>query len=65
MRGDRLRGIAVDIAAEVSRLGGGREILLSRTLSDLLVGSGVLLEDRGDVTLPGITGQWQLFALID
>jgi len=63
VRGDRLDGIAVHIASRLSRLAQGGEILLSRTVSDLLAGSEVSLEDRGDFELRGIAGQWRVYAL--
>jgi class 3 adenylate cyclase len=38
------------------------EVLVSRTVQDLVVGSGITLEDRGTYTLKGLDHQWQLFA---
>ena len=63
VRGDRLHGIAVHIASRISSLGKGGEILLSRTVADLLAGSEVSLDDRGDFELRGIAGKWRVHAL--
>jgi class 3 adenylate cyclase len=39
------------------------EVLVSRTVSDLVVGSGIGFEDRGAHALKGVPGEWQLFAV--
>jgi len=41
---------------------GPGEVLVSRTVRDLVVGSDIALEDRGTHTLKGVDDQWQLFA---
>jgi pimeloyl-ACP methyl ester carboxylesterase/class 3 adenylate cyclase len=56
-------GIAVHIAARILRHAGGGEILVSRTVRDLVVGSGTGFEDRGGVELRGVPGSWQLLAV--
>ena len=48
VRGDDISGMAVHIAARVAALAGGGEALVSQTVKDLVVGSGIELEDRGD-----------------
>jgi class 3 adenylate cyclase len=62
MEGD-LSGIAVHIAARVSAQAGGREVLVSSTVKDLVVGSGIEFEDRGTHALKGVPGEWRLFAV--
>jgi class 3 adenylate cyclase len=56
-------GIAVHIAARILGHAGGGEILVSRTVRDLVVGSGTGFEDRGSVELRGVPGTWQLLAV--
>jgi class 3 adenylate cyclase len=61
--GDDIGGIAVHIAARVSALAGAGEVLVSRTVKDLVVGSGIEFSDRGDHTLKGVPDTWQLYAV--
>ena len=56
-------GIAVHIAARILGHAGAGEILVSRTVHDLVVGSGTGFEDRGSVELRGVPGTWQLSAV--
>jgi class 3 adenylate cyclase len=56
-------GIAVHIGARVGALAGAGEVLVSGTVKDLVVGSGLDFEDHGRRALPGVPGEWQLFAL--
>ncbi|OBF92402.1 cyclase [Mycobacterium sp. 852002-51163_SCH5372311] len=56
-------GIAVHIAARILGHAGAGEILVSRTVRDLVVGSGTGFEDRGSVELRGVPGSWQLLAV--
>jgi pimeloyl-ACP methyl ester carboxylesterase len=56
-------GIAVHIAARILGQAGAGEILVSRTVRDLVVGSGTGFEDRGSVELRGVPGIWQLLAV--
>ena len=63
LRGDRIGGIAVHIAARVSALAGPGEVLVPRTFTDLVAGSGIDFEDRGEHTLKGIAEPWRLFAV--
>jgi class 3 adenylate cyclase len=55
-------GIAVHIAARVMAAAGAGEVLVSRTVRDLVAGSGIELADRGTHTLKGVGDAWQLFA---
>jgi pimeloyl-ACP methyl ester carboxylesterase len=56
-------GIAVHIAARILGQADAGEILVSRTVRDLVVGSGTGFEDRGSVELRGVPGTWQLLAV--
>jgi class 3 adenylate cyclase len=56
-------GIAVHIAARICGQAGAAEILVSRTVRDLVVGSGTGFEDHGSVELRGVPGTWQLLAV--
>jgi class 3 adenylate cyclase len=59
---DDVGGIAVHIAARIMATAGPGEILVSRTVRDLVTGSGIALEDRGTHALRGLSDPWQLFA---
>jgi class 3 adenylate cyclase len=63
--GDDIGGIAVHIAARVSAHAGPSEVLVSRTVKDLVAGSGVQFSDRGIHSLKGIPDTWQLYAVVD
>jgi class 3 adenylate cyclase len=60
--GDDLSGLAVNIGARVGALAGAGEVLVSQTVKDLVVGSGIEFEDRGTHTLKGVPGEWRLYA---
>lgn len=60
--GDDVGGIAVHIAARVGALAGESEVLVSSTVKDLVAGSGIQFEDRGEQQLKGIADEWRLFA---
>ncbi len=62
--GDDVGGIAVHIASRVNALAGPREILVSRTVRDLVVGSGIAFQERGSHALKGIPGEWDLVAVV-
>jgi class 3 adenylate cyclase len=64
MRGDDVAGIAVHIAQRVSALAQPGEVLVSRTVTDLVAGSGIEFEDRGEHELKGVPGAWRLYAVI-
>ena len=65
VRGDDVAGLAVHIGARVSSLAGAGEILVSGTLRDLVVGSGLEFDDRGSHQLKGVPGEWRLYAVAD
>ena len=56
-------GIGVHIASRVAAMARPGEILVSRTVTDLVVGSGIAFEDRGEHELKGVPGAWRLFAV--
>jgi pimeloyl-ACP methyl ester carboxylesterase len=56
-------GLAVHIAARICGQATAGDILVSRTVRDLVVGSGTGFEDRGSVELRGVPGTWQLLAV--
>jgi class 3 adenylate cyclase/pimeloyl-ACP methyl ester carboxylesterase len=62
LRGERIGGIAVHIAARVAALAGAGDVLVSRTVADLVAGSNLRLTDRGTHPLKGVPGEWQVFA---
>src|SRR5262249_45485095 len=63
LRGDDIGGIAVHIGARVCKLAGPSEVLVSGTLRDLVVGSGLVFDERGLHELKGVPGEWRLFAV--
>jgi class 3 adenylate cyclase/pimeloyl-ACP methyl ester carboxylesterase len=60
-----LSGLAVHIAERVSAAAGSGEVMVSRTVRDLVAGSGLDLRLRGEHELKGVPGKWELFALAD
>lgn len=62
VRGADLGGLAVHIAARIAALAGDGEVLVSSTVRDLLVGSGVGVDERREHELKGVPGTWRLFA---
>jgi class 3 adenylate cyclase len=62
LRGDDVGGIAVHLAARIMAAAGPGEVLVSRTVRDLVGGSDIALEDHGTHTLKGVGDLWQLFA---
>jgi class 3 adenylate cyclase/pimeloyl-ACP methyl ester carboxylesterase len=63
VRCDDIGGIGVHIGARVSALAGPNDVLVSSTLRDLVIGSGLEFEDRGAHELKGVPGEWHLFAV--
>ena len=63
LRGDDVGGIAVHIAARVLGQAGASEVLVTRTMRDVVVGAGFELESRGEVALKGIDSAWELFTV--
>jgi class 3 adenylate cyclase len=63
LRGANVGGIAVHIGARVAAQAGPSEVLVSRTVTDLVAGSGIDFDDRGEHVLKGVPGEWRLFAV--
>ncbi len=61
--GDDLGGIAVNIGARVGAVAGAGEVIVSRTVTDLVAGSGIAFADRGVHALKGVPGEWRLYAV--
>ncbi len=64
-RGDGVAGIGVHIAARVQARAQPGEVWVSRTVTDLVTGSGITFNDRGEHELKGVPGAWQLFTVLD
>jgi class 3 adenylate cyclase/pimeloyl-ACP methyl ester carboxylesterase len=62
---DDVRGIAVHIGARVAGLAGPSEVLVSSTVKDLVAGSGLAFEDRGEHELKGVPDRWHLYRVAD
>ena len=63
LMGADVGGIAVHIGARVGALAGPSEVLVSSTVKDLVAGSGLVFEDRGQHTLKGVPDEWRLYAV--
>lgn len=61
--GDDVGGMAVNIGARIGALAGAGEVLVSSTVRELVVGSGLEFEERGVETLKGAPGEWRLYAI--
>jgi len=58
-------GIAVATGARISALAEPGEVLVSSTPKDLVAGSGLVFEERGEPELKGDPGRWRLYAVVD
>jgi class 3 adenylate cyclase/pimeloyl-ACP methyl ester carboxylesterase len=58
----KVAGLAVSIGARVAASAASGEVLVSQTVKDLVAGTGLLLEDRGERELKGVPGTWRLYA---
>jgi pimeloyl-ACP methyl ester carboxylesterase len=63
LRGDDIGGVAVHIGQRVSALAQPSEILVSGTVKDLVAGSGIEFDDRGEHELKGVPDRWRLYAV--
>jgi class 3 adenylate cyclase len=61
--GEDVGGMAVNIGARIGALADAGEVLVSSTVRELVVGSGLEFADRGAQTLKGAPGEWHLFAI--
>jgi class 3 adenylate cyclase/pimeloyl-ACP methyl ester carboxylesterase len=64
-RGTDVTGLAVHIGARIGALAGPDEVLVSGTVRDLVLGSGIKFADRGRHVLKGLPGEWPVFAVAD
>jgi class 3 adenylate cyclase len=62
--GERVRGITVHIGARMAALAGPSEVLVSSMVRDLVAGSGIAFEDRGERRLKGVPGSWSVYAAV-
>jgi class 3 adenylate cyclase len=60
--GNDVGGLAVHIGARVSSAAEAGEVLVSSTVKDLVLGSGIEFSDRGAYDLKGVPGEWRLFS---
>jgi len=60
---NKVAGIAVHTGARVAALAQPGEVLVSSTVKDLVAGSGLTFQDRGQHQLKGIAGEWRLYAV--
>ncbi|HYZ94077.1 MAG TPA: adenylate/guanylate cyclase domain-containing protein [Actinomycetota bacterium] len=63
--GDDVAGVGVHIAARVQSAAAAGEVWVSRTVADLVTGSELAFDDRGDHELKGVPGRWALYAVRD
>jgi class 3 adenylate cyclase len=63
--GDDIGGLAVHIGARVGSLAGPSEVLVTRTVRDLVAGSGIAFADRGVHELKGVPGEWDVLAVAE
>jgi class 3 adenylate cyclase len=64
LRGDDVGGLAVHIGARIAGLARPGEILVSRTVRDLVAGSGLRFAERGEQELKGVPERWPLYAVV-
>ena len=60
--GDAVRGAAVEVCAGIAAAAGPGEVLVSGTVKDLVAGSGLAFDERGERELAGVPGTWRLYA---
>jgi class 3 adenylate cyclase len=63
LSGGDVQGIAVHIGARIAALAGAGEVFVSSTVKDLVAGSGIDFDDRGEHALKGVPGEWRVFAV--
>jgi class 3 adenylate cyclase len=63
--GEDIGGLGVHIGARVAALAKPSEVLVSRTVTDLVAGAGIAFQPRGTHQLKGVPGDWELFAVAD
>jgi class 3 adenylate cyclase/alpha-beta hydrolase superfamily lysophospholipase len=65
LHGDKLAGVAVHIGARIAGLAGPGEVMVSSTVRDLVAGSGLSFEDRGERELRGLPERWHVYAVAE
>jgi class 3 adenylate cyclase len=63
VRGDDIAGLTVTIAKRVCDQAEPNEVLVTKTVTDQVVGSGIAFKDRGEHELKGVPGTWRLYAV--
>jgi len=63
--GEKVAGIAVHIGQRVQASAAAGEVVVSQTVKDLVAGSGIEFEERGEHELKGVPGMWRLYAVVD
>ncbi len=63
--GQKLGGLAVNIGARIGALAEPSEVVTSQTVKDLVAGSGLTFEDRGEASLKGVPDRWRLYRVIN
>ena len=61
--GDKLGGVAVELAKKIAEEASLGEVLASRTVKDLVAGSGIAFQEHGVKSFPDIQGEWRLFSV--
>jgi class 3 adenylate cyclase len=65
LAGDKVRGIAVHIGARIAAMAEPGEVLVSSTVRDLVVGSGLAFDDAGEHELKGVPSSWHLYRVVE
>ena len=65
LRGDDVSGVAVHLGARVAALAAPNQILVTRTVTDLVAGSGLSFTEYGERELKGLPGSWHLYAVAE
>jgi class 3 adenylate cyclase len=63
--GEKIAGIAVNVGSRIASLATPGEVLVSSTVKDLVAGSGIEFEERGEHEMKGVPGTWRLYAVTD
>jgi class 3 adenylate cyclase len=64
MRGEAITGLSLHIAARVAAVASPGNIVVSRTVKDLVAGSGIGFDDFGVYDLKGVPDRWQLYRVL-
>jgi class 3 adenylate cyclase len=63
--GEKIAGLAVNVGSRIASTAAPGEVLVSQTVKDLVAGSGLEFEERGEHELKGVPGVWRLYAVAD